>query len=261
MKILVCIKRVIDYAVSIRIKSDGSGVETENVKMGMNPFDAIALEEALRLKEKHPGMDITALSIGPLSHQETLRLALAMGADRAILVNANGYLEALNIAKIIKYITEKEKPDLVFLGKQAIDDDCNQTGQMLAGLLQWPQACFISRFSFNDNQTSATITREIDSGLEILEIMLPAVITTDLRLNAPRFASLPNIMRARQKPIEIMSLDDPAFQTLNLMPHTEILKTEAPPSRTAGVMLDNWEALIPYLQPYLPHSSKRENPK
>ncbi|HEV2614437.1 MAG TPA: electron transfer flavoprotein subunit beta/FixA family protein [Gammaproteobacteria bacterium] len=240
MKILVSIKRVIDYNVHIRVKSDGSGVETQNVKMAANPFDAIALEEAVRLKEKKIATEIIAVSIGPQNTQETLRYALALGADRAIHVLTEKNLEPLNIAKILKNIVTTENPDLIILGKQAIDNDCNQTGQMLAGLLNYPQGTFISKLDINNN--TATVIREVDGGLETLELQLPAVITTDLRLNEPRYPSLPNIMKAKQKPIEVIECPE------NLLPHTEIMSTSEPPVRKMGVMVSSPKELIQKLK-------------
>ena len=236
MKILVSIKRVIDYNVHIRVKSDGSGVETQNVKMAANPFDAIALEEAVRLKEKKWASEIIAVSIGPQASQETLRYALALGADRAIHVPTEKNLEPLNIAKILKTIVNTENPDLIILGKQAIDNDCNQTGQMLAGLLNYPQGTFISKLDITNNL--ATVIREVDGGLETLELQLPAVITTDLRLNEPRYPSLPNIMKAKQKVIEIVEM--PA----DLIAHTEILTISEPPVRKLGIKVNSAQELI-----------------
>lgn len=255
MKILVSIKRVIDYTVHIRIKADGSGVETQNVKMSMNPFDAIALEEAIRIKEKNTEKnvisEIIVVSIGNKDCQETLRQALAMGADRAIWIEVqedkSKNLESLHIAKILKKIAEKEKPDLILLGKQAIDDDCNQTGQMLAGLLDWPQGCFISKLEVkidknaDENHQKITVSREVDGGLEILEIDLPAVITADLRLNEPRYATLPNIMRAKQKRLDAVNIDD---FNIDLNSHTEILSITEPLKRKSGVILNSVEELM-----------------
>jgi len=243
MKILVCIKRVIDFAVAVRLKPDKSGVEENNVKMGMNPFDAIALEEAVRLKEKNIASQIIAVSIGNASVQETLRQALALGADRAVFVPQERDYEPLNIAKILKEIIDSEKPQIVLMGKQAIDDDCNQTGQMLAGLLQWPQGTFISKLDIESNK--AVITREVDGGLETLSLELPAVITADLRLNEPRYASLPNIMKSKQKTIEEIPLTE--IQQL-LVKHTEIIGYDDPPLRKAGVIVDNVDNLIEKLK-------------
>src|SRR4051794_22096639 len=200
MKVLVAVKRVVDYNVKIRVKADGSGVELANVKMSMNPFDEIGVEEAIRLKESGKATEIVAVSIGPAQAQETIRTALAMGADRGILVKHDGYVEPLTVAKILKGVVEAEKPGLVILGKQAIDDDCNQTGQMLAALLGWPQATFASKLAIEAD--GATVTREIDGGLQTIKVNMPLVMTTDLRLNQPRYASLPNIMKAKKKPLE-----------------------------------------------------------
>lgn len=240
MKILVSIKRVIDYNVHIRVKSDGSGVETHNVKMAANPFDAIALEEAVRLKEKKIATEIVAVSIGAQDSQETLRYALAMGADRAIHVPTEKSLEPLNIAKILKNIITTEKPDLIILGKQAIDNDCNQTGQMLAGLLDYPQGTFISTLEIHNN--SAIVIREVDGGLETLGLQLPAVITTDLRLNEPRYPSLPNIMKAKQKQIETYEI------TIDIHPHTEMMTTTEPPTRKLGIKVSSAQELIQKLK-------------
>jgi len=247
MKILVCIKRVIDYNVHIRVNTDGTGVDTQNVKMSANPFDAIALEEAVRLKEKTPETTVIAVSIGHQDCQETLRYALAMGADKAVLISTEKNLEPLIIAKLLKNIVGQEKPDLVLLGKQAIDDDCNQTGQMLAGLLNYPQACFISKLIITqvDNNYMANITREIDGGLENLEIQLPAVMTTDLRLNEPRRPSLINIMKAKQKPLDIIPV---TIDITELTSGTEILKTSSPTQRKHCVKLKSTEELITYLK-------------
>jgi electron transfer flavoprotein beta subunit len=243
MKILVGIKRVIDYTVHIRVKADGSGVETQNVKMSMNPFDAIALEEAIRLKEKNilseAELEIIIVSIGNKDCQETLRQGLAMGADRAILIETEKTLEPLNIAKIFQKISQKENPTLILLGKQAIDDDCNQTGQMLAGLLNWPQGTFISKLNIENNQ--AIVMREIDGGLETLSLNLPAVITTDLRLNEPRYISLPNIMQAKRKALELVDINQ---LEIDLRAHTEILNISEPPKRKQGVILNSVEELI-----------------
>jgi electron transfer flavoprotein beta subunit len=242
MKILVSIKRVIDYNVHIRVKSDGSGVETQNVKMSANPFDAIALEEAVRLKEKKLASEIIAVSIGPESTLETLRYALAIGADRAIHVPTEKSFEPLNIAKILKTIIHTEKPDLIILGKQAIDNDCNQTGQMLAGLLNYPQGTFVSQLDFDINNNHITVVREVDGGLETLELQLPAVITTDLRLNEPRYPSLPNIMKAKQKPIETHEI------SIELNPHTEVINISEPPVRKMGVKVSSTRELVQKLK-------------
>ncbi|HYD66863.1 electron transfer flavoprotein subunit beta/FixA family protein, partial [Azospirillum sp.] len=205
MKILVPVKRVVDYNVKVRVKADGSGVETANVKFSMNPFDEIAVEEAVRLKEAGKATEVVAVSIGPATAQETLRTALAMGADRAILVQTDAETQPLAVAKLLKALVDKEQPQLVVLGKQAIDDDCNQTGQMLAALLGWPQGTFASKVAPGDGVL--TVTREIDGGLETIELKLPAVVTTDLRLNEPRYASLPNIMKAKKKPLDTVTPD------------------------------------------------------
>ena len=223
MKVLVSVKKVIDFNIKIRIKADGSGVETEHVKMSMNPFDEIAVEEAVRLKEKGLASEIIVVSIGGQSSQEILRTALALGADRAILVSHDQPLEPLNVAKILKAIVIREQPQLVILGKQAIDDDCNQTGQMLAALLEWPQGTFASQLKIENQHVQ--VVREVDQGMETVQLTLPAVITTDLRLNQPRYATLPNIMRAKQKPLATIALSELAP---DLNPHSQIIKV-APP--------------------------------
>ena len=228
MKLLVPVKRVVDYNVKVRVKADGTGVETANVKMSMNPFDEIAVEEAVRLKEKGIATEIVAVSIGPAQAQEQLRTALAMGADRGILVEAEG-TEPLAVAKILKAIVEREQPQIVILGKQAIDDDMNATGQMLAALLGWAQGTFASKVEVADGK--ATVTREVDGGLETVSLTLPAIVTTDLRLNEPRYASLPNIMKARKKPIETLK---PADLGVDVTPRLTVLKVEEPPKRQAG---------------------------
>jgi electron transfer flavoprotein beta subunit len=243
MKIIVAVKRVIDPYVKIRVKSDNTGVETQNVKMAMNPFDEIAIEEALRLREKNWATEVVAVSIGGDSSQETLRHALALGADRAILVRTEEALESLNIAKILKKIVDDEKPDLVIMGKQAIDGDNNQTPQMLAGLLHWPQATNASQLNASDKHLE--VTREIDGGLETIKVDLPAVVSTDLRLNEPRYASLPNIMKAKRKPLDVLELES---MGLNLKRHIEILKVSAPVTRSGGVKLDSVAALLDKLQ-------------
>lgn len=243
MKILVCVKRVIDYNIMVRVKADASGVDLNNVKMSINPFDEVAIEEAVRQKEAGKVNEIVALSIGPKAAQETLRTALAMGADRAILVECEQDIEPLNVAKIIKNVVEEEKPDLVFLGKQAIDDDANQTGQMLAALLNWPQATFISKLELSGK--TANTTREIDGGTQKLSLRLPAVITTDLRLNEPRYASLPNIMRARKTPIEEKAAADFG---IDLQPRLTTLKVEEPAKRPATIRVDNVPELIAKLK-------------
>jgi electron transfer flavoprotein beta subunit len=228
VKLLVPVKRVVDYNVKVRVKADGTGVETANVKMSMNPFDEIAVEEAVRLKEKGIVTEIIAVSIGPAQAQEQIRTALAMGADRGILVEAEG-TEPLAVAKILKAIVEREQPQVVILGKQAIDDDMNATGQMLAALLGWPQGTFASKVEIADG--AATVTREVDGGLETVKLTLPAIVTTDLRLNEPRYASLPNIMKARKKPIESLK---PADLGVDATPRLTVLKVEEPPKRQAG---------------------------
>ena len=244
MKALVAVKRVIDYNVKIRVKQDNSGVEKENVKMSMNPFDEIAVEEAIRLKEKNLIDEIVVVSIGSDNVQETIRSALAMGADRGILVKTDNELEPLAVAKILKYFVEKEESDITILGKQAIDDDYNQTGQILGGLLNYPQATFASKVIKEDN--AMLVTREIDGGLETLKISLPCIITTDLRLNEPRYASLPNIMKAKSKPIDIIELKELNLEITNRL---EILEVKAPPERGGSVkMLDNYSELIDVLK-------------
>jgi electron transfer flavoprotein beta subunit len=243
MKVLVPVKRVIDYNVKIRLKSDGSGVETANVKMSMNPFDEIALEEAIRLKEAKVATEIIAVSIGPQKSQETLRTALAMGADRAILVKTDIGIEPLTVAKILKHIADQEKPEIIILGKQAIDDDANQTGQMLAGLLGWPQGTFASKLVPADG--SLRVTREVDGGLQTVLLKLPAVVTTDLRLNEPRYASLPNIMKAKNKP---MAEIDATILGLDLEPRIRIVKTQEPGGRKAGVKVASVAELVAKLR-------------
>jgi electron transfer flavoprotein beta subunit len=228
MKLFVPVKRVVDYNVKVRVKADGTGVETANVKMSMNPFDEIAVEEAVRLKEKGIATEIIAISVGPAQAQEQIRTALAMGADRGILVEAEG-TEPLAVAKILKAIAEREQPGLVIMGKQAIDDDMNATGQMMAALLGWSQGTFASKVEIADG--AATVTREVDGGLETVKLTLPAIVTTDLRLNEPRYASLPNIMKARKKPIETMK---PADLGVDVTPRLTVLKVEEPPKRQAG---------------------------
>jgi len=244
-KILVPVKRVVDYNVKIRVRPDGSGVETANVKMSMNPFDEIAVEEAIRLREAgDKGVEeIVAVSIGPQKAQETLRTALAMGADRAILVKTDDLVEPLGVAKTLKALIDKEAPELVILGKQAIDDDCNQTGQMLAALLGWPQATFASKLEAVDD--GLHVTREVDGGLQTLSMPLPAIVTTDLRLNEPRYASLPNIMKAKKKPLEEMT---PAELGVDLAPRLKVLKTTEPPERQGGVKVESVQELIDKLR-------------
>src|SRR6476619_5672613 len=230
MKVLVPVKRVVDYNVKVRVKSDGTGVDIANVKMSMNPFDEIAVEEAVRLKEKGLITEIVAVSCGVAQCQETLRTAMAIGADRAILVQTDVELQPLAVAKLLKAVYDKEQPGLVILGKQAIDDDCNQTGQMLAALLDLPQATFASKVEIADGE--AVVTREVDGGSERLRIKLPAVVTTDLRLNEPRYVTLPNIMKAKKKPMDILK---PADLGVDLKPHLKTLKLSEPPKRGAGV--------------------------
>ncbi|GGG31545.1 electron transfer flavoprotein subunit beta [Caldovatus sediminis] len=243
MKLLVPVKRVVDYNVKVRVKSDGTGVETANVKMSMNPFDEIAVEEAVRLKEKGIASEIVAVSIGVAAAAEQIRTALAMGADRGILVEHDGALEPLAVAKILKAVVAKEQPQLVILGKQAIDDDMNATGQMLAALLGWPQGTFASRLEIADGK--ATVTREVDGGLETVELRLPAIVTTDLRLNEPRYASLPNIMKARKKPIETLK---PADLGVDPAPRLTVLKVEEPPKRQAGKKVASVQELVDKLR-------------
>jgi electron transfer flavoprotein beta subunit len=245
MKILVPVKRVVDYNVKIRVKSDGSGVELANVKMSMNPFDEIAVEEALRLKEAGTASEVVAVSIGPAKAQETIRTALAMGADRGILVQVDddAYVEPLSVAKILKGIAEEESPGLVILGKQAIDDDCNQTGQMLAALLNWSQATFASNIAIDGD--AASVTREVDGGLETLRLAMPAIVTTDLRLNEPRYASLPNIMKAKKKPLDTKTAGD---YGVDIAPRLKVLETVEPPSRKAGVIVSDVAELVSKLK-------------
>lgn len=243
MKILVCVKRVVDYNVKVRVKADGTGVELANVKMSMNPFDEIAVEEALRLKEKGAATEIVVVSAGPAQAQETIRTALAMGADRGILVKADGRLEPLTVAKLLKGVVEAEKPDLVILGKQAIDDDCNQTGQMLAGLLGWAQGTFASKVEVADG--ALNVTREVDGGLQTVGLTLPAIVTTDLRLNEPRYASLPNIMKAKKKPLEER---DAAEFGVDLSPRLEVVKVAEPKGRQAGVKVGSVDELVSALK-------------
>jgi electron transfer flavoprotein beta subunit len=243
MKVLVAVKRVVDYNVKIRVKADGSGVELANVKMSMNPFDEIGVEEAVRLKEAGKATEVIAISVGPAQAQETLRTALAMGADRAILVKTDDLIEPLAVAKILKGVVEAEKPEIVILGKQAIDDDCNQTGQMLAALLGWPQATFTSKLEPGAGE--AQITREIDGGLQMLTVKLPAVVTTDLRLNQPRYASLPNIMKAKKKPLDEKT---PADYGVDTAPRLKVVKTEEPPKRQAGIKVGSPAELVAKLK-------------
>lgn len=243
MKILVAVKRVIDPYVKIRVKSDNSGVETQNIKMAMNPFDEIAVEEALRLREKNWATEVVVVSIGADGAQETLRHALALGADRAILVHTPASLESLNVAKVLKKIVDDEQPALVLLGKQAIDGDNNQTPQMLAALLDWPQATYASKLEAHSDHLE--VTREIDGGLETLSVKLPAVVSTDLRLNEPRYASLPNIMKAKRKELTVIELDN---MGLSLKKHVEVLHVTAPAVRSAGIKVKSVAELLDHLQ-------------
>jgi electron transfer flavoprotein beta subunit len=239
MKLLVAVKRVIDFNVKPRVKMDGTGVDLANVKMSMNPFDEIAVEEAIRLKEKGVATEIVAVSIGPVKAQETLRTALAMGADRAVLVQTDEEVEPLAVAKILKGIAAEENPDLIILGKQAIDDDSNQTGQMLAALLGWPQGTFASKVEVTGSDLN--VTREVDGGLETVKIVTPAVVTTDLRLNEPRYASLPNIMKAKSKPLAVKS---PGDYGVDVAPRLETLKVVEPAKRTAGIKVGSVDELV-----------------
>jgi len=245
MKALVAVKRVVDFNVKIRVKADGSGVELSNVKMSMNPFDEIAVEEVVRLKEKGVLKEIVAVSIGPSKSQETIRTALSMGADRGLLLETpdGQAIEPLAVAKLLKAVVEAEKPQFIILGKQAIDDDCNQTGQMLAALLGWPQATFASKVLIEGD--AALVTREVDGGLETLKMKLPAVITTDLRLNEPRYPSLPNIMKAKKKPLEIRKA---AEFGVDIAPRLKVVKTVEPPGRKAGVKVANAAELVAKLK-------------
>ena len=243
MKVLVPVKRVVDYNVKIRVKADGSGVDLANVKMSMNPFDEIAVEEAIRLKEAGKAEEIVVVSIGPQQAQETLRTALAMGADRAILVKVDEITEPLAVAKILKGVVGEENPGLVILGKQAIDDDANQTGQMLAALLGWSQATFASKIEIEGD--NAKVTREVDGGLQTIEAKMPAIVTTDLRLNQPRYASLPNIMKAKKKPLDEKSAADYGVE---VKPRLKVLKTEEPAGRKAGVKVKDVAELVASLK-------------
>jgi len=242
-RVLVPVKRVIDYNVKVRVKADGSGVETANVKMSMNPFDEIAVEEAVRLKEAGNATEVVAVSIGPAGAQETLRTALAMGADRAILVQTDAELQPLAVAKLLKVLVEKETPRLVLLGKQAIDDDCNQTGQMLAALLGWPQGTFASRLVAGEDRL--TVTREIDGGLETIALALPAIVTADLRLNEPRYASLPSIMKAKKKPLDTLT---PDALGVDVAPRLTTLNVTEPPRRKGGIKVADVAALVDKLK-------------
>jgi electron transfer flavoprotein beta subunit len=243
MKVLVPVKRVLDYNLKVKVKSDQTGVDLSNLKMSMNPFCEIAVEEAVRLKEKGAVTEIVAISIGPDQAQETLRTALAMGADRGILVKADGEVEPLAVAKILKAVVEAEGPGLVILGKQAIDDDSNQTGQMLAALLGWPQATFASKLEIMGEK--AEVTREVDGGLQTISVALPAIVTTDLRLNEPRYASLPNIMKAKKKPIDVKTPDELGVSTA---PRLKVLKVAEPPKRQGGAKVKTVEELVDKLK-------------
>jgi len=239
MKILVAVKRVIDYNVQVRVKEDGSGIVTDNVKMSSNPPDDNAIEEAVKIKEAGKASEIIAITVGEEKSQETVRKALAVGADRGILIKTDANVEPLAVAKALQKIVEKEKPDLVFMGKQAIDDDCNQTGQMLSALLKWPQATFASKIEIKDK--TLEVTREVDEGLETIEVNLPAIITCDLRLNEPRYASLPNIMKAKKKPLEILIAADLGIDTT---PRVQQIKVEEPPKRKAGIKVASVAELV-----------------
>ena len=239
MKVLVAVKRVVDYNVKVRVKSDGSGVDLANVKMSMNPFDEIAIEEAVRLREQGVATEVIAVSCGVAQCQETLRTAMAIGADRAILIETDVELQPLAVAKLLKSLVDREQPGLVILGKQAIDDDCNQTGQMLAALGDWPQATFASKVEVVDGH--ALVTREVDGGLETLRLSLPAIITTDLRLNEPRYVTLPNIMKAKKKPLEMLT---PAALGVDVAPRIKTLKVTEPPKRAAGIKVPDVATLV-----------------
>ena len=243
MKILVAVKRVIDYNVQVRVKEDGTGVVTDNVKMSSNPPDDNAIEEAVKIKEAGKATEIIAITVGEEKSQETVRKALAVGADRGILIKTEGIVEPLAVAKALQKIVEKEKPDLVFMGKQAIDDDCNQTGQMLSALLNWPQATFASKIEIKDR--TLEVTREIDEGLETIEVNLPTIVTCDLRLNEPRYASLPNIMKSKKKPLEILTAADLGVDTT---PRVQQIKVEEPPKRKAGIKVASVAELVSKLK-------------
>jgi len=243
MKVLVPVKRVVDYNVKVRVKSDGTGVDIANVKMSMNPFDEIAVEEAMRLKEAGKATEVIAVSCGVTQCQETLRTAMAIGADRAILAETDADLQPLAVAKLLKAIADKEQPQLIILGKQAIDDDCNQTGQMLAALLGWPQATFASKLVIEEGK--AVVTREVDGGLETLSISLPAIVTTDLRLNEPRYVTLPNIMKAKKKTLDVMTPDSLG---VDVAPRLKTLKVTEPAKRTAGTMVPDVATLVAKLR-------------
>jgi len=243
MKVLVPVKRVIDYNVKVRVKADNSGVELANVKMAMNPFDEIAVEQALRLKEAGGADEVVAVSIGPAQNQETIRTALAMGADRGIHIEASHDIEPLAVAKLLKAVVERENPGLVLVGKQAIDDDCNQTGQMLAALLGWAQGTFVSALEVTGDK--AKVVREVDGGLEHLEISMPAIVSVDLRLNEPRYASLPNIMKAKKKPLDSLTVDDLG---VDITPRLTIVKVEEPAAREAGIKVADVKELVEKLK-------------
>ena len=243
MKVLVPLKRVVDYNVKVRVKSDGSGVDIANVKMSMNPFDEIAVEEAMRLKEGGKATEVVAVSCGLTQCQETLRTAMAIGADRGILVDTDAELQPLAVAKLLKAIADKEQPQLIILGKQAIDDDCNQTGQMLAALLGWPQATFASKVVIEGDK--AIVTREVDGGLETVSLSLPAIVTTDLRLNEPRYVTLPNIMKAKKKQLDIVKPDE---LSVDVAPRLRTLKVSEPPKRSAGTMVPDVATLVAKLK-------------
>lgn len=243
MKVLVAVKRVLDYNVKVRVKADNSGVELANVKMSMNPFDEIAVEEAIRLQEAGIASELVAVSLGVTQSQETIRTALAMGIERGILVETDQELEPLAVAKLLKAVVEKEQPQIVILGKQAIDDDCNQTGQMLAALLGWPQATYASNVEVTDG--AMAVTREVDGGLETLNYTLPAIITTDLRLNEPRYAKLPNIMKAKKKPLDIIPVADLG---VDITPRLKTVKVEEPPARQSGVIVGSVAELVAKLK-------------
>jgi len=243
MKVLVPVKRVVDYNVKVRVKSDGSGVDIANVKMSMNPFDEIAVEEAMRLKEGGKATEVIAVSCGVTQCQETLRTAMAIGADRAILVETDVDLQPLAVAKLLKAVADKEQPQLVILGKQAIDDDCNQTGQMLAALLGWPQATFASKVTVDGDK--ATVTREVDGGLETISLTLPAIVTTDLRLNEPRYVTLPNIMKAKKKTLDVIQ---PDALGVDVTPRLKTLKVSEPTKRSAGTMVPDVATLVAKLK-------------
>ena len=243
MKVMVAVKRVVDYNVKVRVKSDNTGVDIANVKMSMNPFDEIAIEEAVRLKEKGVATEVIAVSCGVVQCQETLRTAMAIGADRAILVDTTVELQPLAVAKLLKALMDKEQPGLVILGKQAIDDDCNQTGQMLAALADLPQATFASKVEVSEGK--AVVTREVDGGLEVLSLSLPAIITTDLRLNEPRYVTLPNIMKAKKKQLDIYKPEDLG---VDVLPHIKTIKVVEPPKRSAGIKVPDVAALVDKLK-------------